>query len=396
MRIAVLNDLHPSEFPGAATIAYEFACEASKYNSVEFWASSLHPNSLAISPLVKERIRGISPKYDFKVSSSFPFKIISEFFSLGNMIWYFLRLLEFKPEVVWIHQIGTRFPRTIIIINKLFRIRTLVTLHDFSVVLPRKLYPNDLGIHKVDSFLEQLQNHQGELSLQVRPTEALRFRVIYRLRFFLLRAIYSFADDVVCISDLQFQILSSLKFPTSGTVANGINRCACPIQSKSKSSILFAGRPNAKGLNQVIAAVAESGWHLHLAGPERLNEIAAIKLPSSQFTFHGALSRDDLFLLIHKVQLVAVISECFDVYPTITLESLRHGTLVLTTRTTGNSNIVKLISEDLIVDYAAIPRFTDVEKLLHDFSTNFRRIESENLGLLTVEDSFNRYALNFL
>jgi glycosyltransferase involved in cell wall biosynthesis len=159
-----------------------------------------------------------------------------------------------------------------------------------------------------------------------------------------------------------------------------------------KASVLFAGRPNAKGLNQVIKAVADSGWHLHLAGPNRLNEIAALSLDSSQYTFHGQLHREDLLSLIHRVKLVAVLSECFDVFPTVTLESLRHGTLVITTRTTGNADLVRNISKDLIVEYQAVPSLIRLEYVLKDLSKN--NILEELSDLITVNESFHRYSVH--
>ncbi len=391
MRIAVLNDLHPSEFPGAATIAHELACEALKSNVVEFWASSTRLNTISLSPALRERILRVSSRRDLRVSTSFLFRVISEFFSIRSTFWYLLRILHFRPEVVWVHQIGSRFPRTIILINKLFQIRTVVTLHDFSVVLPRKLYPVDLGIGDVDTFIEQLTKHFESLNVAVKTSEPWRFNLAYRVRYFMVRTIYRLADEVICISKMQSQILELLGFPTSGIVPNGINPCECLRLPKLKASVLFAGRPNAKGLNQVIKAVADSGWHLHLAGPNRLNEIAALSLDSSQYTFHGQLHREDLLSLIHRVKLVAVLSECFDVFPTVTLESLRHGTLVITTRTTGNADLVRNISKDLIVEYQAVPSLIRLEYVLKDLSKN--NILEELSDLITVNESFHRYSV---
>ena len=54
--------------------------------------------------------------------------------------------------------------------------------------------------------------------------------------------------------------------------------------------------------------------------------------------------------LIHKIDVVAVLSECFDVFPTITLEALAHGKLVITTSTTGSFPHIHYISEVLAVD----------------------------------------------
>jgi glycosyltransferase involved in cell wall biosynthesis len=90
---------------------------------------------------------------------------------------------------------------------------------------------------------------------------------------------------------------------------------------------------------QVAHAVSLTNFKLHLAGKLELLTSAQIYLPPEQIVFHGEVSRDELFLIIHSVDLVCVPSICFDVYPTITIESLSHGTPVLTHRTCGGIEI---------------------------------------------------------
>jgi glycosyltransferase involved in cell wall biosynthesis len=203
------------------------------------------------------------------------------------------------------------------------------------------------------------------------------------------------ADHVIAISSLQAKILSLLGFRITGEIANGIDKCKCPEQIRMNKSILFAGRPNAKGLDQVMQAVSKSDWHLHLAGPNRLQEISSQTLLPSQYTYHGALSRGDLFELLHQVQVVAVLSECFDVYPTITIESLRHGTAVITTITTGNSTLVRSISEDLILKYASTPQLKILENVLNDLYGKDLITACSNLYLKSVRESYIHYVNEF-
>ena len=398
VKIVILNDLHPIEFPGAATIAHRFAKEASKSQLVEYWTSSADSSNLIKSELISEKIFKASLAQITRIDSSFRSKVIAEFFSIRSTCWYIKNLFRFKPDIVWIHQIGSRFPRTVILINKLFRVRTLITLHDFSLVVPRKLFPYDLGLknHEVDSFLIDFMGNSFNSSLKLKLDEPIRFKIIYRLRIGVLRILYRLPDDVVAISSLQAKLLMSFGFKISGEIANGVDKCRCPKQTRMKKAILFAGRPNAKGLEHLVQAVATSDWHLHLAGPNRLDEIAKQTLLQSQYTYHGALNSPELFELLHQVQAVAVLSACFDVFPNITLESLRHGTLVITTLATGNSDLVRKISKDLLIKYSKIPQLDALDKVLQSFYKNTLDFEWSESLLMSVEDSYNSYLRNHL
>jgi hypothetical protein len=398
MKIVILNDLHPIEFPGAATIAHGFAKEASKSQLVEYWTSSADPSNLIKNEVISEKIFKASLDQINRVDNSFRSKVIAEFFSIRSTCWYIKNLFRFKPDIVWIHQIGSRFPRTVILINKFFRVRTLITLHDFSLVLPRKLFPYDLGLtnYEVDSYLINFMRNSSNSTPKLKLDEPIRFKIIYRLRIGVLRILYRLPDDVVAISSLQAKLLISFGFKISGEITNGVDKCSCPKQTRMKKAILFAGRPNAKGLEHVIQAVAASDWHLHLAGPSRLDEIAKQTLLHSQYTYHGALNSPELFELLHQVQAVAVLSECFDVFPTITIESLRHGTLVITTLNTGNSDLVRKISKDLLIHYSKIPKLVALDEVFQSFYKNNSDSDWSASLLTSVEDSYNSYLRNHL
>jgi hypothetical protein len=111
-------------------------------------------------------------------------------------------------------------------------------------------------------------------------------------------------------------------------IPNPIEPCNCTIVRDSTDdktkSILFAGRAIGKGLEKTAQAVSMTDFKLHLAGKVELLTRALTYLPPEQIIYHGEVSRQDLFLLIHKMDLVSVPSICFDVYPTVTIESLSH------------------------------------------------------------------------
>lgn len=395
MKIAFLNDMHPLEFPGAATIAHNLAREASLDDSVEFWCSSSNPNTLKSSGDLKECIVKSRPKTDARRSAKLGFKLVGEFTSFRNLFWVTRRLMAYRPDVLWIHQIGFRFPRTVILVARLFGVKTVLTLHDFASILPRKLYPSDLGIldgEVAKKLTSLLVDHSIKAKLKVR--EPLHFRIAYGIRLRLTKFIYHRTSTAVSISLLQERILTALGFKISGVIPNGVDPCSCSEQNleRERGSILFAGRPNAKGLEAVIDAITISpDSHLHLAGPVRLMEMASLKLHRDRYTYHGQISRQDLFGLIHRVELVAVLSECFDVFPTITLEALRHGTNVMTTLTTGNADLIEGISPSLIIQYRQVPNLSDIQNVIRRSDVGERLNEASKAKVLEVSQSLTLY-----
>jgi hypothetical protein len=64
----------------------------------------------------------------------------------------------------------------------------------------------------------------------------------------------------------------------------------------------------------------------------------------------GFLTPVELFRHIHRAKLVSVISECYDVYPTIALEAIMHNSKVLVTESTGVANLFSSLGFGAVVD----------------------------------------------
>ena len=354
MKLVVLNDLHPDSNPGAASIAYSLAEQAGKQYETEYWCAELDGVKVSESQDIAVKIRRISKKRDSKMEGSLPRRLYFEILGIREFFWIIRRIVESRPSHIWIHQIGTRFPKSTILFFKLLKISTVVTLHDFGIVLNRKLYPSDFGWlpEEVDQKIAKIEI----LSLQI-FTKFSMTNILLRVRRSWVVFCLNRANAVVCISELQSTILKSIGLKVSTVIHNGTLDCDCATNAQSKGfNVLFAGRPNAKGLELLAKAIAEQpDSHLHLAGGVRLNEIAGEYLNPKQFTYHGILNRGQISSLIHSVQAVSVISQCFDVYPTITLEALSHRTPVITTSLTGNSNIVKDLSDKFIIPWGHVP-----------------------------------------
>lgn len=389
MKLIVLNDLHPDSNPGAASIAYSLAEQAGKQYETEYWCTEVDGVNVSGSQDVVVKIRRISQKRISKMEGGLLHRLYFEILGIREFFWIIRRIVESRPSHIWIHQIGTRFPKSAILFFKVFRISTVVTLHDFGIVLNRKLYPSDFGWlpEEVDQMVAKIENMRLEVS-----TPFTIANILLRVRRLLVVFCINQANSVVCISELQSTVLKSIGLKVSNVIHNGTSKCDCAAVIQSKGfNVLFAGRPNAKGLELLATSLAsQPESHLHLAGSLRLVEIVSEYLNPEQFTYHGFLNPEQICILIHKVQLVSVISQCFDVYPTITLEAMSHRIPVITTALTGNFQYVKEMSESLIVPWGHTPDFTIIMREIESSKFDFPEICTASDSWVFYKDVINQ------
>lgn len=387
LKMVIVNDLHPILNPGAAGIALSYAEELSNFNEdVEFWTTAME-GQLQIPHRLKTRVYKFSKAKASRIEKSFKQRLFSEFANLPALIWFIKQIINTKPDIVWLHQFGFRFPKTIILACKFFRISTFVTIHDYNLILPRKLYPSDLGL--TDSHF-----NEGNFSylLQKRSLfrscpEGFTIKLYYLVRLHLLRIMFNGLAGVFAISELQAEIYSAFGFSLKATIPNGFYPCSCENSIRLNRSILFAGRDIGKGLDKTIQSVRGSGWHLHLAGNQRLNLIASSRLDPSEFTYHGTLTQDELFLLIHRMSFVAVISQCYDVFPSVAFEAVIHGSLPLITPTCGNFRNVLTLSDKLGVPLGESPILEEILSSTEDARMNAK----SRLRILTPHEVVHNY-----
>ena len=389
VKLVVLTDLHPSRFPGAASVAYALGVEASHEMETEFWCSSLENEIDENKGSLTIRNRKISKLYARKMEGRFFQRLYFEIIGFRELIWLFIQLRDFKPTHVWVHQIGYRFPKSSLLMFRVLNISIITTVHDFGIVLNRKLYPSDFGL-VAPIHSDDFENMEGR-RLHLSSREA-KIRLLIWLRRKFVLFFYNLSDENICISRLQENLLSSFGLRVSKVIPNGTPSCQCDVSSHSDNEefkILFAGRPHAKGLELLLEAIAESPKiHLYLAGSKRLQEIAAEYLELDRFTYFGEVVQSKIFELIHEVDVVSVLSQCFDVYPTITLESLSHHTPVITTELTGNVKLVKMLSDYLVIPVGVKPNLQDIQvKVL---SSRF-----DYPSILTPQESWMQYRNSF-
>jgi hypothetical protein len=385
-RLAIITDLDPRSNPGANLVAFEYAMRAQADIRTEFWTSGTRFSKYSIPPLFNIRIRSESLDEGYL---SFPrqsmwHKCIREIFSI-RMLFSFLRWVrQFKPQIVWVHQIGNVFPYTIFLVLRILKIPRVFTLHDFGVLVPRKLFPEDLLCGSDNANILLLQSQKDSKVGQLLVKKTIKHQLLY-FRSYIYRVVLLKGAIVVAISELQKFILESNGFRINSVIGNGINKCDCGItDTRVKNTLLFAGRLTGKGFNHVVDLVKScSQLQLHIAGKiELLNEAQKLLNPD-RYKFHGELSHEEISKLLHKVEFTAVFSDCFDVYPSLLLEAITHGSIPLTYPTVGNSNFARQISSNLEFDYRSSVQCSEIE--------NVSENPLINLKMQTVSDSISSF-----
>lgn len=333
LRIAILNDLHPDESPGAASIALSLATAASRGSSqCEFWCSSQNPSALLAesSGSLALSLYGATSRSGSRVT-----RRIREYFEIKSLVWVMRNVQRFKPNVVWTHQIGNVYPRFLLVYCWVRRVKVYSTLHDYSLIVPRKLFPSDFRLF---DFAE------GVLTLgKFDPFEVGYARFYLKIRLSLNRFLYNHFSNAICISPMQASIYQHFGFRVFDVIQNGVIECQLDHSTikleGEKVNLLFVGRMMGKGLHHAINLTASnSQLHLLLVGESELENEAAKSLHHSRFTYFGKLDFAKLVDIYHITDYVAVLSECFDVFPGVLMEALSHGCKVLTSDSVGNSH----------------------------------------------------------
>ena len=371
--IVLLSDLHPDySLGGGQNIAYEYFESMIKSGlNAEFWYTKPEREKQRSSP-TKHEVQIFSKS----ISNSLRFKI-KHLIGGTELIKFIWLVISKKPSNVWIHQIGNHWPMVIIPILKLWRIHTIVTLHDFSILSRYKIQPISNSCIKLSNLKD------------------LKLTFYQRIRFHIFRFCVNSSTVCVALSELQKDILSSFGVKISHLIPNGVSTCNHnykPIENHEKNtrSILFAGRANLKGLDVLIQSISNSNfpWFLHLAGSSDLLTYVQ-KMGVTNYKYYGIITRDEVSKLIHQMDLIFACSQCFDVYPTICLEALRHKTPFITTNISGTAQIYSSkIASNLVFNVGTVP---DLDRVFDYMSQNYHEIINEEIKIPDTSEVYSAY-----
>ena len=85
-----------------------------------------------------------------------------------------------------------------------------------------------------------------------------------------------------------------------------------------------------------------------------------------------------------------MISECYDVYPTVALEGLMHNSRVLATNSTGVASLLEKFGGGILLDDAS----SDIK--LSELHSTCSNQEIFPLSMISIESSSAEYTLTFL
>jgi glycosyltransferase involved in cell wall biosynthesis len=337
---------------GAGEIAYEFYKGLIELNvDSEFWSSGNSDNNTS-------REKFFEPYVSRNRLVTF-FQVCFMNRCTLKVIW---RLYKKRPNIVWVNSIGNKISLCTILFARALGIKIFVTLHDFLPISPTKI---GLSGYSSNQYLD-LKRIKLEESLHTR----LRRQI---LTFYINRANY-----ICAVGPLQFEILKSFGVSVKKWVPNGVARCTHKTKdsqdTQKRSGILFAGRLHRKGLEYLIDGLlqSKSKRKLLLAGEIDLLDYAKTRLSDKDIHYYGTVSRQILHEIMHKVELVCVLSQYFDPYPTIGLEAIRHGAPVIVTKTNGICHLLRSTEDEFIHEIDQVP---DLDKILKD-TKNFAEVTS--------------------
>lgn len=397
LRALLINDVDPAESKGAASIALDLASRVFG-----------NDNFVYLCTTKKSKMKNLKEEVYFeylnenfldrardKIRNRFPvLEGVMRVFTIRRLWRIFLTTKRLSPKIIWVHQIGWRIPVVSLLLFSFLRIPVFLTIHDYTFLRFRKIYPSDFITDEdgVEAQLLAFHANNSPLNLQLKSKPNFWHKST--------RFIIEKTCKIIYISELQSSIYSSAGYPSGLVINNTVNACKCTdpkgglAKERNELNILFAGRLIGKGLERLVESISQSKQvHIHIAGEEDLLSYVKGNLPSHRYTYHGLLEKQQLYRLIHSVDITAVPSTCFDVFPTITIESLAHETPVISTLTTGNVNFVRDLNQDFVLSIDGIIQFQDFKKEVKVSSVKknlrkLKRVVTNDVSVITYRSLF--------
>lgn len=355
-RVVVINDFHPFEKPGAASEALNSAIAIATIGNfhVQFFSSGKYGGKFYAGNVLCRQIQRwqiqnfFLSKSDRLILVRF-LKSILRHINLGRLIPVIIK--NWHSDFI-LHSIGTFFPFSTIAILGAFRVRVFQVHHDYSCLLPEKIYP----FHFLDKEKIEASANIFEETIRLVVKN-------YSIRTYILRIVLNAMTTQVALTGLQSKILTANGFNCTKTLVQTVATCQCselnefPKEVANLSiKVLFIGRFIGKGFQELIDLIRiSSSLHLVVVGSDDLLPMLKESLPDDKFDFLGKLSPIQVFSAIHASHIVWARSTYFDVGPLTILEALAHGVPVVCTPTTGNSEHARELMSSLVKPLDFIP-----------------------------------------
>jgi glycosyltransferase involved in cell wall biosynthesis len=389
LKIVVLNDLHPDYQPGAAGIALQYATLLSAENSVQFWCTQPEEDESYQKLGFPQKTATYKNSKMRRQLSSKPYRMFYEMFDFQIFLWLIKESLIFRPDIVWIHQIGNAVPKSVPLLFKILRIKTIQTHHDYSTFAFGKLYPSDFNLDSEEVLALSSPREFSEMKrTKLRFTRGNFFkRNFMRFRCLVLIQISNLNVKNVLLSPQQESINRNFGLKSIVLIPNAAQGCKCvnPLMKVGENrNILFAGRPVSKGLGLIANIVQNSeSCKLFLAGKREILDYIPQSLSPSKYEYLGNLTQPELFQFMHKIDFVSVLSECFDVFPSILLEALSHDCKIIASPMVGNNYLINGDNVGYVLPSLEFSADLSIELIEHKYHVS--RLDGDELNTPTID-----------
>lgn len=262
-------------------------------------------------------------------------KSIASFIHSKEAVLKISNLLETThPDIVHLHNIYHQLTPSIIPILRNHGVRTVLTLHDGKLACPSYLMLN-----KGKPCLKCAgKNFHLPFTTNCQNSRVSGLLLMLEAYFHIWKKSYDAVDAFIVPS----QFLSDVVAPRIGTqkthlIRNGIDHTKFQPSDTDKGYLLYIGRLSAeKGVGALLKAHASmtNPVPLVIVGTGPMEKELRIQA-SSNVTFTGYCSGEDLWSRIQEASCLIVPSECYENAPMTVLEGMAFGKPIIASRIGG-------------------------------------------------------------
>jgi len=266
--------------------------------------------------------------------------LINGFYSLSSFKLMTELIKNERPDIVHVHNLYPLFSPSILVACKKARVPVVLTCHSFYFVCPTTFHFRDGNICELCCGNKEywciLKNCRHDIFEST----------AYALRTMFARKLRLFKNNVtlfIALTEFSKTRLVNAGFDENkiAIVPNAINMQHRSISTIEKNYIAFAGRLSPeKGVDILLAAAAKlSHIPVKIAGGGP-SEMELKNIAPKNVEFLGLLGHEQLNSFYCKARFLVFPSICFEMFPMVILEAMKHRLPVIASRIGGLMEIV--------------------------------------------------------
>lgn len=247
------------------------------------------------------------------------------------------KIIKFKPDIVYFHNLWFTASSILLIIPRLFQIRSVVKLHNY-----RTSCLNDLHLRN-NKICTECSKGSFKSAFIYGCYKNSKFLTLLKYLHVKIFKIISkkFTDKIILLTNFHKDLLKLNIFPPEKLVViSNYSRVNVSIKSniQEKKDFLFVGRlDESKGidrlLNYWISSPNLKSKHLQIVGEGNLDLEKYSN--HNNLTFYNQMDRDKLFTYIQNSKALIFPSIWFEGRPMVIQEAINLKTIVITSKLGG-------------------------------------------------------------